>query len=165
MKSAGLLLGGVGLALSVFALYVEQQASQVQDYQAPCDISTAVSCSRVFRSRWGKGFGVAASLFGYDSILNQPNSVYGILYYLVLLGYSTCTDGRHLGQALFVISIVASVTCAWLAYILIVHLETLCLVCTTTYLVNWAASLWLWRHVTLANLTLSEESFSHSKEN
>lgn len=38
--------------------------------------------------RWGRGFGLLGSIFGNDSALNQPNSVYGILFYAfqLLLG-------------------------------------------------------------------------------
>lgn len=39
-------------------------------------------------SRWGQGFGLLGSIFGNDSALNQPNSVYGIVFYAfqLLLG-------------------------------------------------------------------------------
>lgn len=38
--------------------------------------------------RWGRGFGLLGSIFGNDSALNQPNSVYGIVFYAfqLLLG-------------------------------------------------------------------------------
>lgn len=38
--------------------------------------------------RWGQGFGLLGSIFGNDSALNQPNSVYGIAFYAfqLLLG-------------------------------------------------------------------------------
>lgn len=38
--------------------------------------------------RWGRGFGLLGSIFGNDSALNQPNSVYGIAFYAfqLLLG-------------------------------------------------------------------------------
>lgn len=41
-----------------------------------------------FWFRWGRGFGLLGSIFGNDSALNQPNSVYGIAFYAfqLLLG-------------------------------------------------------------------------------
>lgn len=41
-----------------------------------------------FVFRWGRGFGLLGSIFGNDSALNQPNSVYGIIFYAfqLLLG-------------------------------------------------------------------------------
>lgn len=38
--------------------------------------------------RWGRGFGLLGTIFGNDSAVNQPNSVYGILFYIfqLLLG-------------------------------------------------------------------------------
>lgn len=36
-------------------------------------------------SRWGRGFGLLGSIFGNDSAMNQPNSVYGIIFYILQL--------------------------------------------------------------------------------
>lgn len=42
---------------------------------------------RIFKDlnfRYGKGFGVVGSIFGDDSVLNQPNSLGGIIFYLIM---------------------------------------------------------------------------------
>lgn len=35
--------------------------------------------------RYGKGFGIVRHIFGEDSVLNQPNSLGGMLFYCVLI--------------------------------------------------------------------------------
>uniref|UniRef100_A0A672KK41 Uncharacterized protein n=1 Tax=Sinocyclocheilus grahami TaxID=75366 RepID=A0A672KK41_SINGR len=47
-------------------------------------------CFHLF-CRWGRGFGLLGSIFGNDSAVNQSNSVYGILFYILqlLLGKNT----------------------------------------------------------------------------
>ena len=41
-------------------------------------------------SRWGRGFGLLGSIFGNDSAMNQPNSVYGIIFYILQLLLGEC---------------------------------------------------------------------------
>lgn len=62
------------------------KASKDPSYTALCDISSLhMSCSKVFASKWGTGFGVVGDLLGQDHPLNQPNSVYGICFYSLIL--------------------------------------------------------------------------------
>ncbi|XP_047568576.1 vitamin K epoxide reductase complex subunit 1-like protein 1 isoform X3 [Lutra lutra] len=48
--------------------------------------------------RWGRGFGLLGSIFGKDGVLNQPNSVFGLIFYILqlLLGSQVLvpTDGE-----------------------------------------------------------------------
>ncbi|XP_006148185.1 vitamin K epoxide reductase complex subunit 1 isoform X2 [Tupaia chinensis] len=44
-----------GLALSLYALHVKAARARDKDYRALCDVGTAISCSRVFSSRWPSG--------------------------------------------------------------------------------------------------------------
>ena len=62
------------------------QASKDPSYTALCDISSLhMSCSKVFASKWGTGFGLVEDLLGKDHHLNQPNSVFGIIFYALIL--------------------------------------------------------------------------------
>lgn len=55
--------------------------SQVNsDYHALCDISPSVKCSNVFKSKFGRAFGMT---FLPESML-QPNGIYGIFFYATL---------------------------------------------------------------------------------
>ena len=53
-----------------------------ENYVALCDIDETVSYSKVFTSKYGKGFGLVELLNGDENHpLNQPNSLYGIIFY------------------------------------------------------------------------------------
>ncbi|CAB4005818.1 Vitamin K epoxide reductase complex subunit 1 1 [Paramuricea clavata] len=72
----------LGIVLSVYALYVEVKKMQDKSFTAMCDINAKMSCSKVFSSKYGTGFGLVEPLFGKDSVFNIPNSIYGIAFYI-----------------------------------------------------------------------------------
>lgn len=124
-----------GLALSLYALHVKAARARNKDYRALCDVGTAISCSRVFSSRWGKGFGLVEHVLGADSILNQSNSIFGCMFYTVqlLLG---CLRGRWASILLILSSLVSVAGSLYLAWILFFVLYDFCIVCITTYAIN-----------------------------
>ncbi|XP_034991170.1 vitamin K epoxide reductase complex subunit 1 [Zootoca vivipara] len=136
-RAARLLLCAAGLALSAYAFHVETSKERDAAYRAMCDISAAVSCSRVFTSRWGRGFGLVATFLGPRSAFNQPNSVFGIAFYTlqILLGFS---NSGLAAIALLGSSVVSMVGSLYLAYILFFVLHDFCVVCISTYLLNFA---------------------------
>ncbi|KDR18052.1 Vitamin K epoxide reductase complex subunit 1-like protein 1 [Zootermopsis nevadensis] len=81
-----------GMGLSYYAYVVETTKEHDESYVAMCDISEHMSCSKAFMSSYGKGFGIARHIFGEDSILNQPNSLGGMLFYCVLIGLNIKTE-------------------------------------------------------------------------
>ncbi|XP_077170871.1 vitamin K epoxide reductase complex subunit 1 [Paroedura picta] len=136
-RGARLALCAVGLALSLYAFHVETSKEQDASYRALCDLSAAVSCSRVFTSRWGRGFGLVAGLLGPRSLFNQPNSIFGIAFYTlqILLGFSSSSLAAIALLASSFVSIAGSL---YLAYILFFVLHDFCVVCISTYLLNFA---------------------------
>jgi len=108
----------IGIFLSAYALYVEKKMRIDKKYNAVCDISKNISCSRAFRSKYGKLFGVSNSLIGI------------LFYFLVIVFYFI-----NLNFVLY-ISILAVVGSFYLAYISYVKMKNFCLVCTGIYLVN-----------------------------
>ncbi|KAJ6652130.1 hypothetical protein lerEdw1_013170 [Lerista edwardsae] len=136
-RVARLVLCTVGLLLSVYAFHVETSKERDTAYQAMCDISSAISCSRVFTSRWGRGFGLVAGLLGHHSVFNQPNSVFGIAFYIlqILLGFSNSGLAAITLLGSSIVSIAGSL---FLAYILFSVLHDFCVVCVSTYVVNFA---------------------------
>ncbi|XP_020942062.1 vitamin K epoxide reductase complex subunit 1 isoform X2 [Sus scrofa] len=74
-----------GLVLSLYALHVKAARARDRNYRALCDVGTAISCSRVFSSRWGQGFGLVEQVLGKDSVLNQSNSIFGCIFYTLQL--------------------------------------------------------------------------------
>ena len=135
-KCLTLTLSLAGLLLSLYALHVETQASKDPEYVALCDISSlSLSCSKVLASRYGKGFGVVGPLLGEDHELNQPNSVYGIIFYSIMLLLAFLT-GKFMSRLQFFLSVSSVIASVYLAYILYFILEELCPLCVSTYVVN-----------------------------
>ncbi|XP_023723954.1 vitamin K epoxide reductase complex subunit 1 isoform X1 [Cryptotermes secundus] len=124
-----------GMCLSYYAYVVETTKEHDSDYVAMCDISEHVSCSKAFMSAYGKGFGIVRHIFGEDSVLNQPNSLGGMLFYsvLIVLNFMCTLWATKLMLLLAVVSNLASV---YLAYILYAVLYDFCIVCVTTYGIN-----------------------------
>uniref|UniRef100_A0A8D1P3P9 vitamin-K-epoxide reductase (warfarin-sensitive) n=2 Tax=Sus scrofa TaxID=9823 RepID=A0A8D1P3P9_PIG len=121
-----------GLVLSLYALHVKAARARDRNYRALCDVGTAISCSRVFSSRWGQGFGLVEQVLGKDSVLNQSNSIFGCIFYTLqlLLG---CLRGRWASVLLVLSSLVSLAGSVYLAWILFFVLYDFCIVCLTTY--------------------------------
>ena len=125
-----------GVCLSVYAIHVEHQSSMNPDFEALCDISSTVSCSKVFNSEQGKIW----SYFGLipkDSVLDQPNAVYGVFFYLSMI---ILDIGFHKNKlAVFLLLSLAIFGCMmslYLAYVLEFVLKDFCIVCVSTYVCN-----------------------------
>lgn len=74
----------VAFALSIYSVYVEQQAERAaeddEEYEALCDINEQFSCTKVFTSVYGKGFGLEF----LPEELKLPNGIYGAIYYFII---------------------------------------------------------------------------------
>ncbi|XP_041830513.1 vitamin K epoxide reductase complex subunit 1 [Melanotaenia boesemani] len=126
-----------GLVLSIYALHVELSRERDPDYRAMCDLGESVSCSKVFTSRWGRGFGLIQFFVAKDSPLNQPNSVLGIIFYTLQLGLGFSLS-KKAALALVLSSWVSMAGSLYLASILAFVLGDFCMVCVSTYIVNFA---------------------------
>ncbi|KAK2820322.1 hypothetical protein Q5P01_023281 [Channa striata] len=126
-----------GLVLSVYALHVELSKERNPDYRAMCDLAESVSCSKVFTSRWGRGFGLVQFLVAKDSPLNQPNSLLGIIFYTLQMGLGLSVSKK---AAMFLVfsSWVSVAGSLYLASILAFVLGDFCMVCVSTYIINFA---------------------------
>ena len=128
-------LGLIGIFLSVYSLFVEVQAHSDKNYKALCDINEQISCTKVFLSEYGKGFGLVAPILGKDSMLNLPNPVYGVVFYslIVLLSmFANTKGGLKLLTCLAAMSFVMSIYLATILY----KMKDTCIVCISTYVVN-----------------------------
>ncbi|CAG5907222.1 unnamed protein product [Menidia menidia] len=126
-----------GVVLSVYALHVELSRERDPDYRAMCDLGESVSCSKVFTSRWGRGFGLVQFLLPKDSLLNQPNSVLGILFYTLQMALGLSLS-KKAALVLVISSWVSIAGSIYLASILAFVLGDFCMVCVSTYMVNFA---------------------------
>ncbi|XP_049645196.1 vitamin K epoxide reductase complex subunit 1 [Suncus etruscus] len=143
---ARLALCVAGLVLSLYALHVKASRARDRDYRALCDVGTAISCSRVFSSRWGKGFGLVEHVLGPDSILNQSNSIFGCIFYSLQLVLG-CLRSRWASILLVLTSLMSLAGSFYLAWILFYVLYDFCIVCITTYVVNGGLTVLSFREV------------------
>ncbi|OCT95078.1 vitamin K epoxide reductase complex subunit 1-like protein 1 [Xenopus laevis] len=125
----------LGIVLSIYAFHVEREKERDPGYKAICDFNEWVHCSTVLSSRWGRGFGMLGSIFGKDSLINQPNSVFGLVFYLLqmVLGMTVSAVAALVLMTSSIVSVVGSV---YLAYILYFVLKDFCVICVITYLLN-----------------------------
>jgi len=131
-----LFIGGIGL--SAYAYYVEYQLENEPGYKALCDIDESHSCSSVFNSTYGRGFGIVGKLMGNDDHpLNVPNSIYGIAFYSFLgMLFTIGSNNRFVVSFEFYMLILANCMSIYLGYLLYAVLKTMCVVCISTYGVN-----------------------------
>jgi len=127
----------IGLGLSIYSLQVEYKASADKNYKAFCDINAQMSCTKVFKSKYGKGFGLVEGVLGRKSIFNQPNPTYGIIFYTGII--FLCFFSHHVPVLRFMVhlSVISCIMSIYLAYALY-KLQDTCVVCITTYVVNFA---------------------------
>lgn len=107
--------------------------------------------------RYGKGFGIMGRIFGEKSVMNQPNGIFGIIFYsqmvflckykindninsnlhqFFLSAFISCSHITRVQIALSGLSILLS---CYLAYLLYFVLEDFCVVCVSTYVVNFSS--------------------------
>ncbi|XP_037049050.1 vitamin K epoxide reductase complex subunit 1 [Bradysia coprophila] len=126
----------IGILLSAYSLYVKYRLARDSDYEALCDLSDRIKCTKVFHSRYGNGFGIIGEMLGGDeSIFNQPNGINGIIFYtlIILLDFSL---NLHLTKLQVALSFISNLISIYLAYLLYFVFENLCIVCATLYVVN-----------------------------
>lgn len=128
----------LGFLLSLYALYVEHKASHEEGFEAFCDISDEISCSKVFLSEYGKIFSFLG-VVPKDSILDQPNALYGLGFYFIFgATYGLLRDKEMSKVMMLGLSAASMVLSAYLSYILTDVLQDKCVVCFGTYVCNFA---------------------------
>ncbi len=109
----------IGIAVSLYSYYVEFRLKKVQNYRPFCDISNSASCSKPFKS-------------GYSHLFYIPNSIMGILFYIVIIGFA------HLNYLEMVLrlAILGALVTIILGYILFFKIRSFCLLCVSIYMIN-----------------------------
>lgn len=127
----------IGFMLCVYTLHVEISSIHDVNYKALCDINEHISCTKVFNSKYGKGFGLVEPIFGKDSPFNLPNPVFGLVFYSLLFILSLCGSSVFILKLSCLLCLKSCLMSIYLGYILYTMRDT-CVVCITTYIVNFA---------------------------
>ncbi|XP_059482688.1 vitamin K epoxide reductase complex subunit 1-like protein 1 [Neocloeon triangulifer] len=136
LNRAVLLLSAIGIVLCIYTYVVETKKEEDSSYEAMCDINEHISCTKVFTSEYGKGFGLVKLIAGEDSIFNVPNPVYGLIMYSTIFMFSLSPMNLTFSLIQVCQCILANVGSIYLGCILYFVLRDFCIVCVTTYVVN-----------------------------
>ncbi|XP_018403437.1 PREDICTED: vitamin K epoxide reductase complex subunit 1-like protein 1 [Cyphomyrmex costatus] len=120
----------LGFVISCYVYTVEVKMEENDSYQPLCDISEHISCSKVFMTEYGKGFG----LFPKDSMFNIPNPIYGLVFYMLVAILSMINDYTF-SAATVVVGIISNIFTIYLSSILYLYRD-ICIVCISTYIIN-----------------------------
>ena len=127
--------GICGVIVTLYSIYVEKTANSGK--KAMCDMSENASCTVVLTSPYARLMKMAFNL-PRNSIFNQPNTYYGLLFYVAVILYGvypfTLIPFRE--YLLMGASIMSMGFCVVLAYILYFKLKNFCAVCVTSWVIN-----------------------------
>jgi vitamin-K-epoxide reductase (warfarin-sensitive) len=114
-----LVLALLGVGISAYAYWVETRLAYDPKFKPFCDINDRISCTKPLQSP-------------YSALFYVSNATVAMLYYaLVALLYVFAA--RHL---LLWVSVLSMLVTLVLAYLLYVKIRSLCLVCTSLYIIN-----------------------------
>lgn len=119
MLTVLLILAAIGFSISAYGYMTEQKVKKDASFKAACDISDKVSCTKVMLSPY-------ADMFFF--------STFGIaLVYYALIG---ALAYFNLANIIFIASLGSCLLSCFLAYLLIFKIKSLCILCTSLYVVN-----------------------------
>ncbi|XP_063706332.1 vitamin K epoxide reductase complex subunit 1-like protein 1 [Culicoides brevitarsis] len=136
----------LGTLISAYGSYVELTLEENENYEAMCDISEKISCSKVFSTEYGKGFGIVGKVLGEDSILNVPNGLFGLVFYPFFLVTAFIKCGK-VARAQKWMALTSNFLSVYLAYLLYFVIQNLCVVCVALYIVNAFLLVFSWQKV------------------
>ena len=113
------ILAITGLIISIYGITIERKLEQDSQYKATCDISDTISCSRPMLSQYNKIFGIS-------------NSLAAALYYIAVL----IAVIINMPLLLMLVVTTGLVITLVFAYILYFKIKSVCLICTSLYLIN-----------------------------
>jgi uncharacterized membrane protein/protein-disulfide isomerase len=116
----------VGLGAAALAAYVHYRLLFDPTYRSFCDVSTRISCTEVYMSRYSTYRGVPVAIFG---------ALWFVVASLLSAGGLRARDSvrESIPGYLFVGSTLALAVILYLAYVSFVILKAVCILCLTTY--------------------------------
>jgi vitamin-K-epoxide reductase (warfarin-sensitive) len=114
-----IILSFIGFSISFYIYLLEKKVKKNPDFKPACDINDRISCTKVINSP-------------YTNLFFVSNSILGMLYYLIIF---TLTFLNY-PALLLAASITAILVSLYLAYILYFKIKSLCLLCTSLYIIN-----------------------------
>jgi len=119
-----IVLAAIGLLISIYGITIERKLQENVQYKAACDLSDTISCTRPFLSAYGKMLGIS-------------NIWASAFYYIAILVAAFI----HMPLILLLITSAGLAATVVFAYILYFKIKSLCLICTSLYIVNIALAI------------------------
>lgn len=114
-----IILAAIGFCIALYAYFIESKMKEDANYKPACDINDRVSCSKAINSQYGTLFLIS-------------NSVWGMAYYLAVASLAYV----HALSALLTLVIIGCLASLFLAYLLYFKIKTMCVICTSLYIIN-----------------------------
>jgi len=134
-KFFNVVLSLAGIGISAFALWIEIQGEEDDSYKPPCDLEENISCSVMFNSQYGTGFGLVHKFLGARHPANQPNNVYGAIFYAFLFLLSLF-NYKFIATFQVLLSLISLAGSAYLGYVSFFLLKNICVITAATAGVN-----------------------------
>lgn len=109
----------IGFCISLYTYVLEQKIKREPEYKPACDISDKISCTKPMKSEY-------ANLFFFS------NALVGMLYYILIIVLAAI----HVSTPLLIAAIGGCIASLILAYLLYFKIKSLCLLCTSLYIIN-----------------------------
>lgn len=125
----------LGVWVSLYALWIERRKLSDIFYEAYCDFSKQASCSAVLTGKYSRMLSLMG-LVEADGPLDVPNAVIGVFFYCLMAAYRYLPNSTTTRTVYFVASLAALAASMVLANILAFVLHDFCVVCVSSYLIN-----------------------------
>lgn len=109
----------IGFCISLYTYLLEKKVKENPDFKPACDLSDRVSCTKPMFSPY-------ANLFYFS------NAFVGMLYYVLVVILALL----HLHTLLVIATIGGCIVSCILGYLLYFKIKSLCILCTSMYIIN-----------------------------
>lgn len=114
-----IILAVIGFCISLYTYHLEQKIKVNPDFKPACDISDTISCTKPIKSE-------------YANLFYVSNAFMGIVYYVIIAALAYF----HAHTLLLIAAAGGVLVSLVLAYFLYFKIKSLCLLCTSLYIVN-----------------------------
>lgn len=114
-----MILAVLGSCIALYTYLLEQKVKKMPQYKPMCDISDAISCTKPMKS-------------SYASLFYISNAFLAFIFYVLIVVLALF----QLKSFLMVIGLGGCAMSCVLAYLLYFRIKSLCILCTTLYIIN-----------------------------
>ena len=114
-----IILALAGFCIALYTYATEIRVSQDPTFKPMCDISDRISCTKPMQSP-------------YANIFFFSNAIVAILFYALVFAMAVLGSNK----LVFIAALTGSIVSCYLAYLLYFKVKSLCILCTSLYIIN-----------------------------